>query len=188
MMDTTHGEAQGCSVLQDTADLSPTGELTWAADAFPLGTVPEVDAWDLSLRMGFSADGEEIAGGQLRATVDTTFISASWDDVDACAVQETHGGDPCVPCPNGSEACAMLGAYGIRLYRTADEVPDALDPCSLTWADVDTDCSGCAQVPVGKSPLLALALAGLVGMRRRQAACRRPRPSSLSPSRGRSRA
>lgn len=161
-----------CSVFQGTAALSDTGELTWSQPSLTLSTSPALEATDLSLHLGFSADGIQAAGGVAGLGVDTEPITSLWSsttETTACEVLEDLGADPCVPCPStGLPTCAELAIYGARFYLTDDPVPADLEPCGLDWSAVDSDCGGCAASPGTGGPLWMVLALLTVGRRRRR--------------------
>ena len=173
-------ELPACVYLEDRADLSETGELTWQRESLPLSTEPAIQAWDLAMRLGFDAAGEQVAGLELGATIDVVNLEMDDDDApdtappptweDSCELLASWG-MPCEPCPeSGVESCVDVQFFAARASQ--DEFP--YDGTELPDCDVALDipylgCGwSCSATSRQRTPLVLLGLLGLLQVWRRR--------------------
>jgi len=159
--------AMECMLLESDAGISATGELYWTSDHERVNVYPLVEAWNLTLRLGWDGSGEQLAGVEAAALAKLRdlagLVGQSVDD--ACG----HLGGRTL-CPDGSFDCANVEVLGGTGTATDRSFGDELPSC---WEDLDAEafagCElGCAAVDTRTGALSALFLATLLGIRRRR--------------------
>jgi MYXO-CTERM domain-containing protein len=163
-----------CVYLEDTAELSATGELSWSRDALELSTDPLLPAHDLSMHLGFDAD-YRVAGMELGGTVDLVHMTGMQGDVplyweDYCELTAAFG-LPCGACPDHERAsCARLDYLAAQ--ASPAELPwdsGALPDCQVALETDLPSCDlGCSAMPRQQWAFAVLGLAGLALLRRRR--------------------
>ncbi len=166
------GEA--CLYLEDSATVSASGDFLWETDALELASEPQLDAYDLSLRLGFDA-AYEIGGGELDVQVDLAEMRGTQGDEelyweDFC--DSTAGfGIPCVECAvGGLDSCANFVFHGV--YGSPATPPfdgSQLEDCEVFLQTEYPSCDfGCSAAPRRQVPLIILGVLGLALARRRR--------------------
>ncbi len=168
-------EDQACVYLEDVASISATGEFGWEADGLTLATEPELDAYDLVMRLGFDASAEKVAGLELSGLLDfQDFPLEQITPVDTlqdfCNLT-TSFGTPCQTCPGGElETCIHFHWFAAKAGR--NELPydaTSLEDCQVMIEAELPSCEiGCAAAPGRQVPGILLGALGLALWRRRR--------------------
>lgn len=164
-----------CRLLVGTGTLSETGEFLWTTESLTLDSKPPIQAYDVSIHLGFAADGSAVGGLQAKMLADTWELSSwAYEDHDTgglCELAQSLGGDPCQPCPDAGAhpTCNPIAIYGATMAQSAEVFPEELEDCSVLWSDADFSCElGCAAAG-GRSTAWGTAiLAGLAALVRRR--------------------
>jgi hypothetical protein len=147
-----------CTLLEDEASLSSTGEFTWSRDHGETASDPPLDAWNLFLHFGFSPAEGSGWGLEVRGTFDLEPLEAAgWEDL--CSWHDSVGSSPCGTCPDGDGRCVTFDWYWGRIVAApdislTDDLPHCFaDPGSPPEADTglpacEPGCSG-ARPPTG---------------------------------------
>jgi hypothetical protein len=130
LADTSDG---ACVVLDDTADLSATGELTWSKERVDVPTEPDpLILYAPTFRLGFDADATEARGGELSVVIDARATSGT--DFDLCDAAGVVGGS-CVECEDGEDVCLGLAGFRWTATRTEGEPGEDLPLCGADFSD-----------------------------------------------------
>lgn len=124
------GEDAWCDVLRATGTLSPTGLFTWSQDAIEVPTDPApTHLQELSLRLGFLADGSAAGGVEGGATADLGVVDSLGGDV--CGFVQSFG-SRCWDClEDGSDSCLDAAFYAGTLAPADLALPDELPSCGV---------------------------------------------------------
>ncbi|GDX82371.1 hypothetical protein LBMAG42_41820 [Deltaproteobacteria bacterium] len=124
-----YGTTDECVLLQDQAQLSATGELTWSRDRIDAETEPApLTLYSPSIRLGFL--GDRAAGGEVMTLADVRATAGT--ELDLCDLAGSFGVD-CQPCPDdGNPSCLPVSGFG----WTAAKVDEPID-LDLPWCGVD---------------------------------------------------
>jgi MYXO-CTERM domain-containing protein len=178
-------DGTACVYLEDTAELSATGELRWSQEHLDLATDPAIETWDLSLRLGLDAEALEAAGVEFRGTMDVVNLVVDWglDSGEVGNWERTcqalaSVNVPCGACPEGdTESCVSFDTFGgsARLRELPFDTTDLPD-CTASLDTGRLSCDlGCSAASRRQLPLALLGLLGLVALRRRRSTGGEPR-------------
>lgn len=171
-----------CAALRATGTLSETGQLSWSEDELVINTKQgEVSMWDLSLRVGWLADGSVAGGAETAATVHTALLSQEiligdtggpGDPGEICAYFSNGLSLECYDCDGDGEYCTDIIAHSAVLYPVDDEdgrFADA-ETCGVDLDDAGDYNLGCSMptISCSASTFGLIGLTGWLGRRRRR--------------------
>jgi hypothetical protein len=173
-------EEQTCEVLRSVGTLSAEGELFWTAESITADSDPgPLRLWDTTIRLGFSGDGEQIAGLYLGGGADVAPFEGVFYDGDSCELLLSFGTE-CEACPDdGDVACVYAEAWWGTMQATEEPDPGDLpmcgveiDPdlgsggtfefsCDTDWQAADCDCAAGSRrgLPMGVLLFVGVGLA-----------------------------
>lgn len=130
-----YGTTDECVLLQDTAQLSATGEFTWARDRIDAETEPApLTLYSPSIRLGFL--GDRAAGGEVMTLADVRATAGT--DTDLCDFATLFGTE-CQPCPDdGNPSCLPVSGFGWTAARVDEPIDLELQWCGVDFSDPDS--------------------------------------------------
>jgi len=126
-------EDRGCVLAQRSASLQSGGRLEFQVDHLQVSTDPPIEAWDLSLRLGWVASADRAAGLEGQVTVQLADLEERLAEYgDPCEISAMLGAE-CYECPDGSgPSCASMMAFAGQMEAADVEFDDALPRCGAS--------------------------------------------------------